>query len=150
MGCIYCITNRVNGLMYVGKSSKTHMKRFYDHCKLARNGGRNLLSCAIREFGEHTFECLKLADEDDALKLDFLERKFICELNTNASQGGIGYNMTSGGQGNNGHRWSDVSKRKKLIVCPLSRDELNKMLQLRQPWRSVKSCVCHHPQLSDG
>lgn len=127
MGCVYKLVNRQNGLTYVVQvcvPGKTFNDRLNEHCKNARNNCTNLLSCAIREFGIESFDCDVLIIDDDPQKLDDLERQYIEEFNTNATNGGHGYNMTSGGQGTSGFKWSEQSRDKKRKICPIARDEL--------------------------
>lgn len=57
-------------------------------------------------------------------ELDRFERENITKFNTNAINGGHGYNMTAGGQGTSGFKWSQDSKNKKMKICPVSREEL--------------------------
>lgn len=135
MGCVYLLTNRVNWLMYVGQTIFTLEKRLDEHQRNTRHGSDYLLHTAIREFGIEAFEARILEQTDDPGELDHLEREHIARLNTNATRGGVGYNMTSGGQGISGYKWSQASKDKKIKHCPVSKEQLeldNQNLQLQE------------------
>lgn len=131
MGCVYKLTNKQNGLSYVGqvaKPGKTLDIRLREHRRDAQGGIQHLLSCAIREFGWDAFEYVELvSDIDDVEEIDRLERRYIKEFDTNVSGGGVGYNMTAGGQGTFGFKWSEKSRDKKRVHCPMTRYELEKL-----------------------
>ena len=52
---IYMITNKINGMKYVGQTSVGYKKRFNRHCRSYSYGVRTLISCAINEFGKELF-----------------------------------------------------------------------------------------------
>lgn len=139
MGCVYRIVNRTNGLSYVGqvtKLGKTAEDRFREHVKDARCGVRHELASAIRASGFDAFSCVVLAESTDDAEIDVLERYYIAYFNTNVTQGGRGYNMTSGGQGTSGFKWSEASRDKKRRQCPVTRDELKADIDAL-PWLDV-------------
>lgn len=132
MGCVYKLTNRQNGMSYVGqvsKPGKTLEDRLYEHIKNARNGCMNLISCAIREFSIENFDQTILASSDDIDEIDTLECAYIKQFDCNASSGGHGYNMTAGGQRTFGFKWSEKSCDKKRQHCVVSRDLLSEDLK---------------------
>lgn len=102
MCIVYCITNKLNGKRYVGWTKKTLEKRWQKHIvnALVRNR-RFLLSIAIRKYGiADDIWCREILVEGVSVgEAKQLEIKFIAELNTCALTGGIGYNMTPGGDG---------------------------------------------------
>lgn len=48
MGCVYLLTNRANGLMYVGQTIFMLEKRLDEHSRNTRHGSDYLLHAAIR------------------------------------------------------------------------------------------------------
>jgi group I intron endonuclease len=94
-GCIYLLTNRVNGKQYVGQSVKGAVSRFREHVKCAVNGGNAVLYRAMRKWGAHNFRVRVLKTATEPL-LDGLERYYIARRATLLPQG---YNATKGGDG---------------------------------------------------
>lgn len=92
-GSVYLVTNKVNGMMYVGQTTMTLHARWRAHatCKSTRIGS------AIQKYGRinFTMDLLGTADSQDAL--DDLEAEHIARLNS--QDVAIGYNATSGGRG---------------------------------------------------
>lgn len=83
----------MNGHCYVGQTTKLIQQRFNEHRLVAKNGGSNALSYAIRKYGEENF-IIELIERCDSQVLNERETHWIAELNTAF---GVGYNMTSGG-----------------------------------------------------
>jgi len=84
---IYIITNKINGNQYIGKTSKTIEKRWYQHQKNAEYGHNTYLYKAIRKYGVENFVCEYLAEGLDNEEILLIE-KYKPE-----------YNMTRGGDG---------------------------------------------------
>lgn len=103
-GVIYSITNKKNGMIYIGQTGCLK-KRLQRHLTAARSsGGRNNgqpIIHAIREYGIDSFECSVLetvtAETKEELRnlLDERERFYISRYNTTEK----GYNITLGGRG---------------------------------------------------
>ena len=121
MGYIYKIINLVDGKNYIGliaKSNKSIQDRFKEHCHQAKSNKQSLLYTAIRNFGVENFKIEQLATCADEEALRNLEKFYIKKFNTNLTNGGRGYNMTDGGQGTSGFKWTEESKNKKRkILC---------------------------------
>lgn len=136
MGCVYKMTNRINGMIYIGMTTFRIEKRLREHQQLSRYSKIIFeLHKAIREFGFESFDIETLFISDNVEELNKCERDFILKFNTNITTGGIGYNMTSGGQGTTGFKWSQESKNKKIKHCPVSKEQLqndNENLQLQE------------------
>lgn len=98
-GYIYKITNKLNGKIYVGKTTQSIEKRFQDHLYAAQAGNRSHLYEAIRLYGPDNFfiECIDSADTLEELNIK--EQLWIKELNS--TDNALGYNMSSGGDGGN-------------------------------------------------
>ena len=95
-GFIYKITNKVNGLSYIGQTRKSVEFRWRQH--------KNSKDCydlhkAIREYGEDNFEITTLI-ECEVEELDKWEIYYIAKYNTFRN----GYNMTLGGYSYNPER----------------------------------------------
>jgi group I intron endonuclease len=98
MGCVYKVTNIINGKIYVGKTKYDHITRFNGHCKDALIGGSNFaFHASIRKYGKENFKVECLAKSESEKKLLTLEifyiKKFNCTVDTK-----LGYNMTLGGE----------------------------------------------------
>lgn len=98
IGYIYLITNKVNGKMYVGQTSKTPEYRFKLHVEDSYKSDRynSILHKAIRKYGEHNFK-IDTLEECSIAELNDKEIYWITKLDTFNS----GYNMTLGGEGSN-------------------------------------------------
>jgi group I intron endonuclease len=105
---IYKITNKINGKIYVGKTSKTIHERFNAHLKHARNKVNRHLYDSINCYGAENFEVslIEICNEEIANER---ERFWILELSCMSPNG---YNMTFGGDGGNTLTgWSEEEKR---------------------------------------
>lgn len=116
MGYVYRLFNTKTGLSYIGQTSKTIQKRYRTHCLNANRGHDTPLSQAIREHGADSFEVIELFENSDPNLLLQAERDYVAMYHTNLSQGGSGYNLTSGGQGTPGFCWSLESRERKKIT----------------------------------
>lgn len=87
---VYLIENIVNGKVYVGWTSKSLEKRFYQHSKSNKVVGK-----AIKRYGEKSFSIKELdsfEDRESALKAEI---KWITHYKSNIKD--MGYNCTKGG-----------------------------------------------------
>lgn len=94
---IYCITNKINGKQYVGKTCDTIEQRFKEHISsinTQRDKKRPLYS-AMRKYGVDNF-VISLLEECPEKEADERECFWINKLNTYNN----GYNATMGGDGN--------------------------------------------------
>jgi group I intron endonuclease len=105
-GIIYKITNTVNGKSYIGQTIKSESERWATHLKDAVAGSGYGLHRAIRKHGDSSFSVEVIAESTEEF-LDELEIFFIRLYNT---QSQFGYNMTSGGDGCRGCKWTDESR----------------------------------------
>jgi group I intron endonuclease len=110
VGYAYCITNLKNGKRYIGIGIKPHA-RWAEHKRLARLPiPKYALHKAIAKHGveNFTFDIIASASTSNAI-LD-LERILIAQYGTRMSVGGCGYNMTAGGEGMWGFKFSLESR----------------------------------------
>lgn len=95
-GTLYVITNRVNGMQYVGKTYKSVHERFKQHIfdsRKERNKGRKLYQ-AMNEFGADNF-CIQAIGQYEEKELEYKEMEYIYYYDTYRN----GYNETLGGDG---------------------------------------------------
>ncbi len=94
MGIIYCATNKINGKIYIGQTTKTLEKRKINHESAARKGSPFLFHNALRKYGFENFSWRAL-DEEEMKKLPQLEQQYIEMFGSSF----FGYNLTLGGEG---------------------------------------------------
>ena len=97
MGCVYLITNTVNGKQYVGMTTRTLDERWSEHCAEARLGRGFYLHSAIQKYGPESFCLTCLFESNEVKDLVEAEKHFIADLDTIAN----GYNQAHGGEGFN-------------------------------------------------
>ena len=96
---VYCITNRLNGKIYIGQTSGSLEHRWRQHVYLAGYGQSKMaIHHAIAKYGKEAFSLEELAAADSQEELDRLEIFFIEKLNSRLP---YGYNVLPGG-GNSG------------------------------------------------
>lgn len=106
---IYKITNNINGMIYIGCTTKSIQERLNSH-KNAYKRKNNDLYIAMREFGFDNFSVEVVEHgEDNNIRYD-REVFYISKMDsTNPS---IGYNRTIGGRGTIGYVFTDADKIK--------------------------------------
>lgn len=108
-GCIYKLTNTINGKIYIGKTVnfKARMKQH----KHSFNKKRcSYFARAVKKHGWINFKCSVLIDDVPEEDLDNLETSYIELLKSTNNK--VGYNICSGGEGTSGLVHSDETKRK--------------------------------------
>lgn len=107
MGIIYLMTNKINGLQYVGQTSLTLAARMRGHKNEAKYLKPNVYFVrAMHKYGFENFD-VKIIEECPDENLDEREVFWISEYDTFL---GPGYNSTRGGQGNKKFLNSDIAK----------------------------------------
>ena len=91
-GCVYCITNTVNGKKYIGQTIQEPEKRIRRHFTTKQ---RSYLSRAVREYGKSAFLYEIVEDNIPHEHLAARERYWVAHLDTMSPNG---YNLTSGGE----------------------------------------------------
>jgi group I intron endonuclease len=94
-GCVYKITNLVNGKVYVGQTTRGINHRWGQHKSLSKNPKKeSLLQKAIHKYGEENF---KVEEVDAAGNLDELNFKEEVWIEKCRSLNPCGYNIREGG-----------------------------------------------------
>lgn len=109
MGCIYKVTNKINGKCYIGKTTKTLSERKKQHINNAyskKNGP--YFHKAIKKYSPENFEWKILYTSNSENVLNDLERACINKYDSYNS----GYNLTKGGDGVSGWHHSEETKKK--------------------------------------
>lgn len=92
---IYKITNKINGKIYVGQTTRKLYKRWNEHVKKKEtNQSYSILKSAIQKYGKENFTKEIIDIASDINELNLKEIKWIKDLNTLAPNG---YNLTEGG-----------------------------------------------------
>lgn len=114
-GFIYKVTNKVNGKIYVGKTSTSIEKRWKNHVWTSKRATTtSILHHAIRKYGEECFEVTLLDEASTKEALNEKERFWISQLD--ARNDAIGYNIAVGGEGGiggpmfKGHKHSEETR----------------------------------------
>ena len=118
---IYKVTNVVNGKVYIGQTQHTVEKRWALHIQASKN--KKLTStfhAAIRKYGKESFVIQKIGEARTTEELNELEINCIRFYNCLVPNG---YNITTGGKGVRGFKFSADAKRrlsnlKKLNLTP--------------------------------
>jgi group I intron endonuclease len=112
---IYKITNKVNGKIYIGQTTRSIKFRWKRHVEAARYTSNSILHKAIRKYGEHSFEIELIEYADDKVSLNEKEIFWISHFNSTDSS--IGYNITKGGASpSHKPKASDEQKTKNSMI----------------------------------
>ena len=169
MGCIYKITNAVNGKAYIGKTKNdAKTTRIREHFK--GHGGARILARAMAKYGVDVFSWEILQDGVIPELLDSYEIELIQSHNTASPNG---YNLTHGGEGGihtpeSKRKISDAIRGKKNPFygkthtpetrqklseintgkkhTETSRRKISESLKGRDPWNKGKSGLFHHTE----
>ena len=98
MGYIYQITNQINGKRYIGATSRSIIKRWWEHKNDAKNKWDKVknrpLYQDIVKYGSDNFVVEEI-DRCDDVDLEEMERFYIFKFGTDKN----GYNIAKGGKG---------------------------------------------------
>jgi len=104
----YLITNKINNKGYVGITTRSLDRRWYEHCFVANSCGQ-LLAKAINKYGEQAFEIMPIASAKTLENLKEVEKDLIIQFQTKVP---FGYNLTDGGDGVFGFKQSEEQKKR--------------------------------------
>ena len=111
-GCIYLITNLINGKVYVGLTIREPEIRWQEHEYSGRNPKYHF-GYAIRSYGWENFKPEILAENIPIEELGDLEMYYI-DLYDSYNNG---YNSTKGGEGTLGHLRTEEQRMAKIKAC---------------------------------
>lgn len=107
-GCIYKLTNTLNGKYYFGQT--IDFKRRMNGHKNSQKKKKTYLARSIRKYGWDNFKQEILIDNVPTEDLDQLE---ICYIDIfDSANSKKGYNLTKGGDGTSGYTHTDETKKK--------------------------------------
>ncbi len=109
-GCVYRLTNTVNGKKYIGKTIHFTTRMYYHATKHTKC---HYLHNAIKKYGWNKFKREIIIDDVPEKDLSNIEMSYIDVENTLAPNG---YNLTRGGEGCSGMTHSEETKRKLSIM----------------------------------
>lgn len=148
---VYCIENLVTGKRYIGVTTTTTLVRWNSHVYRALRGttSKTALSNAIRKYGPENFRIEEIASLKDRTlhELFELEKTLIRDLKTKAPHG---YNMTDGGDGTVGYRYT-LEQREKIRGRKQSPETIAKRSAALKGkaahWRGKKLSETHREQM---
>jgi len=142
---IYKIVNKINGKIYVGKTTSFNLHRYlWTQLWRASRGekGKPFLYNAIRKYGKENFEIVPLLELESLQDLNLNEIRLIQELRSRDRK--IGYNIAPGGEGNTKGLPSWNSGKKN----PYSKETIRKMT-LSQRKRAIEGRFKGHPMSAE-
>lgn len=95
---VYKITNKVNGMLYIGITICSLAKRWREHKCAAKAGLDTPLYNAMRKYGLDAFEMVLMHEGKTRSEIEAVEKQLIAEYGTYVRVG-KGYNLTLGGEG---------------------------------------------------
>jgi group I intron endonuclease len=110
MGLIYLAENKINGKCYVGKTTGPLAKRWRGHvydAKYSKSKNR-LFANALRKYTQDGFTLSVLAKAPNS-QLSTMEKIWIFLMNSMTPNG---YNLTEGGEGAVGYKFSEEDRKK--------------------------------------
>lgn len=101
---IYTATNKLNGKIYVGQTTRSLKRRIWEHSK--DTSRKSLINQAIKKYGIENFDWKIIFDAGSLEELNIKEIEFVEFYNSVAPNG---YNLTYGGLNT---RLSEITKQK--------------------------------------
>ena len=108
---VYKMTNKINGISYVGATKRRIDIRLRDHLSAAKQGRTSLIAQAIRQFGIAAF-AIEILHTVDSGSYDDLMQAEIQAIKEHGTLEPHGYNRTSGGLGTPDRRALESTKLK--------------------------------------
>lgn len=105
----YLIRNEITGLCYIGITSNKLVRRWEGHRTAAKSGAPTKMAAAIREYGYKSFTITHIASSATWTDLQQVEKSLIADRKTLYPHG---YNLTEGGEGIVGYKFSAESLKR--------------------------------------
>lgn len=105
---IYKITNKINGKIYIGQTTKTLQRRWTKHCIAAKTDNIPFHKALIK----YGFENFTVEQIDVASTIDELNKKEVYWIKYYNSMLPNGYNVCEGGNGMHGYKASEKTRAK--------------------------------------
>lgn len=113
MGCVYQAKNKINGMCYIGKTLFELNYRKRKHIEASNRNSPYYFHRALGKYDPSNFEWVILFVSNNDLELCEYEKYFIKTIGTMLPKG---YNLTKGGDGIGGYRFSEDTKRKMSLL----------------------------------
>lgn len=108
-GVIYKATNKINGKIYIGQTTRSLRRRKQGHIQDTKNNRDNsIFHRAIKKYGKNVFSWEIIENCDSKDELDEMEFHYIKQYDSYDN----GYNLTLGGEGSPGAIRSEDVRRK--------------------------------------
>lgn len=124
---IYKITNKINGHVYIGQTTRSLEKRVAEHVAEANSGKGFYLHEAIRNYGWDNFDVEAIASTDNVDTLNELERFYIQKYHSDVD----GYNLAPGGHVNCMDSEVVKDKHDKIMRSPEVRAKISATMKAR-------------------
>lgn len=125
-GYIYVITNLLNGMQYVGQTSRDPEVRYSEHCYDKRS--TSAIHKAINEYGVKNFK-LEILEQPELDNLDQREAYWVAKLDTFNN----GYNKTEDGQGGGNSTYPHCKVVENNLVFD-SREDMARIMSSLTSW----------------
>ena len=145
---VYSATNKINGKIYIGKTTKSLIRRRSVHESSALKGSNKYFHKAIRKHGAENFDWKIIEHADNEKELAIKEIFWIQQTGSF----GYGYNQTIGGEGVAGFKqsekcrqWNRENKKgnqnmKGKHHSEETRKKISVMQLGRIPWNKGRTC----------
>ena len=131
-GIIYKVINKVNGKVYIGQTVKSLLGRISDHLHDNKSNDYNsAFHKALRKYGKDNFEWRVLEKCVSKEEMDEMEFHYIKQYDSYNSGG---YNLTWGGEGCHGRKYSAETLKKMSEShkgVKLSKEQVKKIVATR-------------------
>jgi len=123
-----------NGKKYVGITTRRCEERKREHLSCSRNENpKYILHKAIKLYGENSFDMIILETTKNVNELKLLEKKYI-QLHNTYFENGLGYNMSLGGEGNFGYKFTDEIK---LKMSQIRKELIKNNPEILEKWKET-------------
>jgi group I intron endonuclease len=139
---IYKITNKIDGLCYIGQTKHSIQRRWTNHCSKFSNS--RCLKDAIEKHGQDNFTIAVIGTYDNREDLNNAEAYFIEWHNCLSPNG---YNLNTGGSRGSEYseetkkRMSHPSNKKGIPMSEESRQKMSTTRKGKLPWNAGKTGV---------